>query len=108
MSRTIRRPAIDRHSHRPIFLFGMLLMLLNAMPMLGQSEAIQEKSKEEEPVLQPAIPAIITAFDTYEVVGMSEAHGLQDADNVILTLVRTPEFLAKVNDIVVECGNSLY
>lgn len=109
MSRTIRRPAIDRHSHRPIFLFGMLLMLLlTAMPMLGQNEAIQQKSKEEEPTLQPAIPAIIAAFDTYEVVGMSAAHGLQDADDFILTLVRTPEFLAKVNDIVVECGNSLY
>lgn len=39
---------------------------------------------------------------------MSEAHGLQDADDFILTLIRTPAFLNKVNDIVVECGNSLY
>ena len=109
MSRTIRRPAIDRHLHRPNSLFGTLLMLLlTAMPILGQNEAVQQESRGGEPALRPATPAIIAAFDTYEVVGMSEAHGLQDADDFILTLVRTPELLEKINDIVVECGNSLY
>jgi hypothetical protein len=109
MSRTIRRAAIDRHLQRPIRLFGTLLLLfLITMPMLGQNDVAQQTSKGEEPALQPAIPAIIAAFDTYEVVGMSEAHGLQDVDDFILTLVRTPKFLEQINDIVVECGNSLY
>lgn len=84
------------------------MLLLTAMPVLGQYEALKQKPAGKEPVLQPAIPAILSAFDTYEVVGMSEAHGLQDADAFIFTLIRTPAFLAKINDIVVECGNSLY
>jgi hypothetical protein len=61
-----------------------------------------------EPVPEPAIPAILAAFDKYEVVAMPEAHGLKDLDDFILTLIRTPAFAAKVNDIEVECGNSLY
>ncbi len=39
---------------------------------------------------------------------MSEAHELKDVDDLILTLIRTPEFAQKVNDIVVECGNTRY
>jgi hypothetical protein len=39
---------------------------------------------------------------------MPEAHGLKDLDDFILTLIRTPTFTEKVNDIEVECGNSLY
>ena len=34
---------------------------------------------------QSAIPAILTKFDSYEVVGMSEAHELQDVDDLILS-----------------------
>jgi hypothetical protein len=56
----------------------------------------------------PALPAILAAFDKYEVVGMSAAHGLKDLDDFILLLVRNPRFPEKVNDIVVECGNSRY
>lgn len=52
--------------------------------------------------------AILAAFDRYEVVGMPEAHGMKDIDDFILSLVRNPAFPEKVNDIVVECGNSLY
>jgi hypothetical protein len=39
---------------------------------------------------------------------MPQGHGLQDLDNLILTLIRTPVFSEKVNDIEFECGNSLY
>jgi hypothetical protein len=61
-----------------------------------------------EPVPEPAIPAILAAFDKYEVVAMPAAHGLKDLDDFILTLIRTPAFTEKINDIEVECGNSLY
>ena len=57
---------------------------------------------------QSAIPAILKSFDSYEVVGMSEAHELKDVDGLILALIRTPAFAEKVNDIVVECGNMRY
>jgi hypothetical protein len=54
------------------------------------------------------VSAILSAFDKYEVVGMPEAHGMKDLDDFIFSLIRNPEFPEKVNDIVVECGNSLY
>src|SRR5262249_19198234 len=53
-------------------------------------------------------PAIIALFQTYDVVGMTAAHGMKDLDDFILTLVRTPGFAGVVNDVVVECGNSRY
>jgi hypothetical protein len=55
-----------------------------------------------------AMTAILTAFGKYEVVGMSAAHGNKDLDDFILGLLRVPAFPVKVNDIVVECGNSMY
>jgi hypothetical protein len=61
-----------------------------------------------EPVPQPAIQGVLAAFDNHEVVAMPEAHDQKDLDDFILTLIRTPAFADKVNDIEVECGNSLY
>ncbi len=47
-------------------------------------------------------------FETYEVVGINAGHDDKDIDDFILALIREPSFPTKVNDIVVECGNSLY
>jgi hypothetical protein len=57
---------------------------------------------------KPAIPSIIDAFSTYEVVGIDAGHGDKDLDDFILALIRNPSFPGKVNDIAVECGNTLY
>jgi hypothetical protein len=52
---------------------------------------------------------ILAAFDKYEVVGgMSSDHGVKDVDDFIIDLIRNPSLPGKVNDIAVECGNSLY
>jgi hypothetical protein len=61
-----------------------------------------------DPKPQDALKAILAAFDKYEVVGMDAAHGNQDLDDFIVKLIRNPELPGKINDIVVECGNSLY
>jgi hypothetical protein len=61
-----------------------------------------------EPLAEPAIPAILAAFDRYDLVGMPASHGLKDLDDLILTLIRNPALPAKVRDIEIECGNSLY
>ena len=60
------------------------------------------------PKPEDAAKAILAAFDKYEVVGMGAAHGNQDLDDFILNLIRNPELPGKINDVVVECGNSLY
>lgn len=60
------------------------------------------------PKPEDATTAILAAFEKYEVVGMSAAHGNKDLDDFILDLIRNPAFPSKVNDVAVECGNSLY
>jgi len=52
--------------------------------------------------------AVLAAFDEFAVVGMSAAHGNKDLDDFILHLIRNPALPSKVNDVAVECGNSLY
>ena len=64
--------------------------------------------KERNPKPEDATRAILAAFDKYEVVGMDAAHGNKDLDDLILHVIRDPAFPGKANDIVVECGNSLY
>lgn len=61
-----------------------------------------------DPRPQDATTAILAAFDRYDAVGMSAAHSNEKQDELILGLIHHPAFPFKVNDIVVECGNSLY
>ncbi len=61
------------------------------------------------PMPENAEQGILAAFDSHEVVGMGIlSYASQDFDQFILDLIRAPAFPTKVNDIVVECGNSLY
>jgi len=67
-----------------------------------------ERDSGMSPRLEDPTKAILAAFDKYEVVGMDAAHGNKDLDDIILHLLRDPAFPGRVNDIAVECGNSLY
>jgi hypothetical protein len=88
--------------------FGSILLwsLIVVLPAANQTQ--HAKPTASEPTPEPALPAILAAFDRYEVVAMPEAHGMKDVDDFILALIRDPSFPGKVNDIEVECGNSLY
>jgi hypothetical protein len=89
--------------------FGVLLLLVAVIPAVSHAEMQpQTKPAGSEPIQEAAVPAILTAFDKYEVVGIPEGHGMKDMDDFILSLIRDPAFSGKVNDIAVECGNSLY
>jgi hypothetical protein len=79
-----------------------LLTIIAVLSASGQARS------DGAAVAEPAVAAILAAFDRYEVVGMPAAHGLKDLDDLILTLIRDPGFWKKVNDIEIECGNSLY
>lgn len=87
---------------------AFLPALLVASLISGQYLSAQAMPPGEAPSPRPAISAVVAAFNEYEVVGMSEAHGIKDADDFILDLIRTPTLLDEINDIAVECGNSLY
>lgn len=86
---------------------ALLLLLTMSSTALGQA---QQGSDPTDTRLTPraAVPAILAAFERYDIVAMPEAHGDKDLDDFILSLVRNPAFPQKVNDIAVECGNSLY
>jgi hypothetical protein len=89
--------------------WAVLLCLMIVIPAGSRAQAERDKRPTgSELASEPAVRAILAAFDTYEVVGMPEGHGMKDVDDFILSLIRTPAFSDKVNDIEVECGNSLY
>ena len=80
-------------------------------PIRSQTKSVDvqlSRSAGNEPKPEDPTRAILAAFDKYEVVGMDAAHGNKDLDDLILRLLREPSFPRKVDDIVVECGNSLY
>jgi hypothetical protein len=87
--------------------FRWRVMLL-FLPLIGAISTAQAPTKSVDPIPEPAIPAILAAFDKYEVVAMPQGHGMQDLNDFIFSLVRNPAFSEKVNDIEVEFGNSLY
>jgi hypothetical protein len=73
--------------------FASLLLLRVLIPNLGWSQTQKQANRKgSEPIPEPAIPAILAAFDKYEVVAMPEDHGLKDLDDLIFALVRNPAF----------------
>jgi len=85
----------------------VLLVVFTMTIAYGQTQAAN-KPEPAEANPQPAVSAILSAFDKYEVVAMPQGHGMQDLNDFILSLIRNPGFSEKVNDIEVEFGNSLY
>jgi hypothetical protein len=61
-----------------------------------------------DPKPEDATKSILAAFDKYEIVGMGAAHRNKNLDDFILDLIRNPALPGKINDVAVECGNSLY
>ena len=84
------------------------LVMLALLPLIVNISAAQAPPKLADPIPEPALSAILAAFDKYEVVAIPQGHGMQDLNDFIFSLVRNPAFSEKVNDIEVEFGNSLY
>jgi len=91
-----------------IFLLSLASISLMPQPCTAQVSAVHLVSDTQDATPEPAIPEILKAFETFEVVAMPAAHGRKDTDDLILSLIRDPRFSASVNDIVVECGNVRY
>jgi hypothetical protein len=64
--------------------------------------------QDQQPRPLNATAAVLRAFDTHDVVLFGEAHGCKQEYEWLRDLVATPEFADRVDDIVVEAGNSLY
>lgn len=63
---------------------------------------------QQEPSLQPATPAVLQAFRSHSIVMLGENHGNKQEYDWLRSLVATPEFADRVDDIVMEFGNSRY
>jgi hypothetical protein len=109
----MEHPFLVRKSRRSLWVDVRSLVLpvcfaaLLSIPAVLSASA-QPSSNRAEPHPEPAIPAILAAFDRYDLVGLPAGHGLKDLNDLIFTLIRDPAFPKKVNDTEIECGNSLY
>jgi hypothetical protein len=82
--------------------FSAILTVLLAIDVTGQ--ALQPTApKPQEP-----IAAILDAFRTHDLVALSDAHGNEETQTFLRTLVADPRFADTVNDIVLETGNARY
>jgi hypothetical protein len=91
-----------------VFFLWCALSSLTAWPSKAQVSAPHSVARTQGEVPQPAIPGILNAFRTYEVIAMEAGHDGKDVDDFILSLIRDSRFPESVNDIVVECGNVRY
>jgi len=71
--------------------------------MAGAVSSAQSTTKP-----QPATAALLQAFETHEIVALGEMHGNQQLYEWLRSLVTSPAFADRVDDIVMEFGNSLY
>jgi hypothetical protein len=83
---------------------GVALLVL----AVGQSLGRGQETAGRPAVPRPAIAAIVEAFGTYRIVGLGDAHGNRLGEAFQQALVTDPGFLAVVDDVLVESGNSRY
>jgi uncharacterized iron-regulated protein len=57
---------------------------------------------------QDPIQAILQLFEQHPIVMFGEVHGCVQEHALLKKLLTSPEFAARVNDVVIEMGNSLY
>ncbi len=69
---------------------------------------ISRQTLAHPPKPQDATSAMIKLFDTHDIVMFGEVHGSEQEYDWLCKLVSNPKFADRVDDIVVEFGNSLY
>jgi hypothetical protein len=84
-------------AHRVQRLCVTMLFLMVLIPTSSGAQSTSQ-AKAPEPVPEPAIAAILSIFDRYEVVAMPQGRGMQDLNDFIFSLIRTPAFSERVND----------
>lgn len=77
-----------------------------ALPVLIAAGAMCHSQPEIK--LEPATVAILEAFRSHDIVMLGEGHGNKQEYEWLRSLIATPEFADRVDDIVMEFGNSRY
>ena len=81
--------------------FGLIPLLVCLLP-----RCTAQAQRQAEP--QDATQAMIQAISAHQIVMFGETHGNKQEYEWLCKLVKTPAFADRVDDIVVEFGNSLY
>jgi hypothetical protein len=81
---------------------------MRAVAYLGLVLLSMPGAADRQAMPQDATTAMIRAFDGHDIVMFGEIHGDKQEYEWLCRLVETPEFADRVDDIVVEFGNSLY
>jgi hypothetical protein len=76
-----------------------LLLAILSIPLAGSSRAA-------EPVVQPAMDGIFSAFGKHRLVGLGDLHSLANELAFYGALIRDPRFAATVGNVVAEFGAS--
>src|SRR6266566_7383679 len=63
---------------------------------------------QENPNPKNATAAVLQAFETHDIVMFGEIHNNKQEYQWLQSLVTNPEFADRVDDVVMELGNSLY
>jgi outer membrane protein OmpA-like peptidoglycan-associated protein len=82
-------------------------MVTASCTLVGCSAA-DTRSQSKDVHLESATGYIISAFEQYPLVALSELHGNAESEALFSSLVRDPAFHAQVSDIVVEFGSGLH
>lgn len=89
-----------------VIVFAAGLLSAGPTPKAKEAEPLENAKVATKP--EHAATAIIRAFDTHQIVMLGEIHANREEYEWLRTLVSTPEFADRVDDIVLEFGNSLY
>ena len=65
-------------------------------------------SAQTNPIPRNATEAILQAFETHDIVMLGEIHNNKQEYEWLQSLIANPEFADRVDDVVMELGNSLY
>ncbi len=63
---------------------------------------------QNAPMVERASPAILKAFQSHDILMLGEPHGNKQEYDWLRSLIATDDFANRVDDIVMEFGNSLY
>jgi uncharacterized iron-regulated protein len=91
-------------------LLALVQMRYSCVLLLATAVFVQKSTSaaQLDPKPQDATAAILHAFETHNIVIIGETHGNKQEYEWLRSLVGTPEFADRVDDIVMELGNSLY
>jgi hypothetical protein len=87
---------------QPVSVFVVLFQIAFAVAVLTQTAPLPPAKPLE------AVTALIEAFRTHDIVAVTDPHGNEQMQALLLSLVRDSRFAAVVNDIVIETATARY